>query len=231
MKLKLKKTWFQETWNTPKIILAVALSWYIFAVLQFLFLAISGGSPNGGWVSDLLAVLFAPFLFFIVLVSGVFHMTDPFFLSILTANVLVFATLYLLFSGISMFFTSFSKEVKNKLFVLLFSFTQIFHWAALMFSEQRINNIPESIYSNFASAGFPFQVFTYPHPPMGNDMVPLAMWPQFYWHYGFWMSIALLLSLFLLRNKKFTSDKLKFLFLFSLGILLFGISYILFKFD
>lgn len=224
-------TLVHSLWSKEKKVQMILLFWWIFCILQYLFSWFFQSGGEQTLFEFFFFVLLSPLFFaFATLISVLFIWINPFFLSLFAVNILLFASLHIILTGVRRLFHTLTSKLRNQFLMLLFSFTQILHWFALIFSYRELPAAQKNLYEH-AVGGFPFQVFVYPHPPMGSDMVPIAMWPDFYEHYFFWMAIAAILSVVLLKKKKINPDHIQYIFICGIILFFFGISYTLFKFD
>lgn len=224
-------TLVHSLWSKEKKVQMVFLFWCIFSILQSLFSWFFQSGGEQTLFEFFFFVLLSPlFSAFATLISVLFIWINPFFLSLFAVNILLFASLHIILTGVRRLFHTLTSKLRNQFLMLLFSFTQILHWSALIFSYRELSAPQKNLYEH-AVGGFPFQVFVYPHPPMGSDMVPTAMWPDFYLHYFFWMLIAAIVSVLVLKKKKLNPDHIQYLFICGIILFFFGISYTLFKFD
>lgn len=118
--------------------------------------------------------------------------------------------------------------------IVLFTFGigVLLSWLVLWGSYQSMPPINEVTYGDvLAKAGFPFHTFNYPYPPMGGDEPPISTWAWFYANEVFWLAAAAgVVTIFkknLLVSKRWT---------IVIGIAapyfsLWGLGYLLFKFD
>lgn len=224
-------TLVHSLWSKQKKVQMILLFWCIFSLLHGLFSWFFEMAGEQTLLQFFFFVLLSPiFSAFATLISVLFIWINPFFLSLFAVNILLFASLHIILSGMRRFFHTPTSKLRNQFLILLFSLTQILHWFALIFSYRELPAAQKNLYEH-AVGGFPFQVFVYPHPPMGSDVAPVAMWPDFYVHYFFWMLIAAVLSFFILKKKKLNPDHIQYLLICGIILFFFGISYTLFKFD
>jgi hypothetical protein len=76
-------------------------------------------------------------------------------------------------------------------------FGWLLSFLALRFSER---GLPAPSTFAASTSGFPFHVFTYPIPPMGNDLPPIGDYAAFLLHHSFWMLIGYLFTILLFRQ-------------------------------
>lgn len=106
----------------------------------------------------------------------------------------------------------------------------ILQWLSLFFSYRELPNAYEDISKPIGTGGFPFKAFEYPVPPMGNDWPPAEMWPMFFVNFAIWLAVGLLVAFVL--SKKITNPKvLKTISILAILLSVFGIFYIMLKFD
>jgi uncharacterized MnhB-related membrane protein len=124
------------------------------------------------------------------------------------------------------------SEKRRDLAITTASLGSVFLWISLWLSIKILpQSSPVNVSAPIESAGFPFTAFLYPHPPMGNDVPPLNMWPPFFLNAVIWMSIAWVI---LHITKRFGWNQRKiYPTIIILGILcsLIGLGYTLVKFD
>jgi len=106
----------------------------------------------------------------------------------------------------------------------------ILQWISLILSYRELPNAYKNINTPIATGGFPFKAFEYPTPPMGSDWPPTEMWPMFFLNLAIWIVVGLLVSFVL--SKKITNQKVfKTICISAILLSLFGIFYIMLKFD
>lgn len=104
----------------------------------------------------------------------------------------------------------------------------VLHWLSLFLSYRELPD--EGIYKPIATGGFPFKAFEYPFPPMGSDWPPADMWPMFFLNLVIWMAVSVLVVFVL--GKKLKNQKLyKAISILATLLSVFGIFYIMLKFD
>ena len=104
----------------------------------------------------------------------------------------------------------------------------VLNWLSLFFSYQKLQNT--NINQAIATGGFPLRIFEYPFPPMGHDLPPLETWPIFFVNLFIWIAFASLIVF--LNDKKMENRKAIAILVISAAVLsLFGIFYIMLKFD
>lgn len=119
--------------------------------------------------------------------------------------------------------------MKNKILSAV-SFGVILQWFSLFFSYRELPNAYENINKPIATGGFPFRTFEYPVPPMGSDWPPADTWPTFFLNFAIWLVIGLVISL--LFGKKLENKKMiKTIGILAVLLSVFGVFYIMFKFD
>lgn len=106
----------------------------------------------------------------------------------------------------------------------------ILQWLSLFFSYRALPNDEYNISKPIATGGFPFKVFDYPVPPMGNDWPPADVWPMFFANLAIWLLVGSLIALLL--GKKIENKNIQLTIAVSaIFLTIFGILYIMFKFD
>jgi len=117
--------------------------------------------------------------------------------------------------------------MKNKI-ISIVSLGVSLNWLSLFFSYRRLQNI--NINQIFATGGFPFKVFEYPFPPMGHDWPPAGAWPLFFVNLFIWIAFVSLI-IFFTGKKMENRTMMSFLAISAIVLSLFGIFYIMLKFD
>lgn len=172
------------------------------------------------------------FSFSLVFFYAIFGVLSVIFLSPFS---IVFLLLQILLILISHFF---SKQILHKsiprAILSIFSIGNILLWISLFVSERDVPGLTPDLYDVekiVAKGGFPLTAFNYPTPPMGNDVPPFSMWPNFYLNMIFWFLIAILI--FFIFPKKIREDQkfLRLIFLFGLAFMFGGFGYLMARFD
>lgn len=107
----------------------------------------------------------------------------------------------------------------------------IMMWLSLAASNQDLsyNYIDFSNPVPAALGGFPITAFEYPPAALGNDIPPVDSWGLFYLNLGFWIIFGAAMSII---SRKYFSRGVSFkLFAASLIVSLFGLGYLMLKFD
>ncbi len=122
-------------------------------------------------------------------------------------------------------------ELRQRLGIL--GGAQILLWLSLWLSTRAVPQVwPENIQLPIQTAGFPFRAFEYPHPPMGGDVPPAAMWPLFFLNYAFWFFVAYALASLFKNVPEPKMVKIRAGFFFIGTILsIMGLGYLVMKFD
>lgn len=107
----------------------------------------------------------------------------------------------------------------------------IMMWISLFISYRGLpyNYINFSNPAPAALGGFPLTVFKYPPPALGSDVPPVESWGLFYLNLFFWVTVGIIISAGLRKHlsKQFPLK----LFAASVIISLYGLGYLLVKFD
>lgn len=118
------------------------------------------------------------------------------------------------------------KSIRNIARVGL-SLGAILTWLSLVISNKDLGNNSLSIPD--ATGGFPITAFEYPPAALGSDVPPTDSWELFYLNLFFWIIIGAAISIAL---RKYFSRQVSFkLFAASLIVSLFGLGYLMLKFD
>ena len=117
--------------------------------------------------------------------------------------------------------------MKNKI-ISIISLGISLNWLSLFFSYHKLQKL--DINQAIATGGFPFKVFEYPFPPMGHDWPPPETWPIFFVNLFIWLVFACLI-VFLISKKVENRKIITFLIISAIALSLFGIAYIMLKFD
>lgn len=106
----------------------------------------------------------------------------------------------------------------------------ILQWLSLFFSYRELPNAYEDINKPIATGGFPFEAFEYPVPPMGSDWPPAEMLPMFFLNIAIWLVVGLIIA-FMFSKKMDNRKALSTIGILAILLSVFGIFYIMFKFD
>ena len=163
-----------------------------------------------------------------IIVSLVMLIMLPFMglLSLIALN--SFAWLYVVVLG-SLFAIQIKipKDIRNITIVAL-SLGIIMMWISLFISYQRLPDA-NSLSRPIATGGFPITIFEYPPGALGNDSPPIDSWGLFYLNLGFWIIIGTGIAILL---RKRLNKQVSYIFLVtSITISIYGLGYLLIKFD
>ena len=106
----------------------------------------------------------------------------------------------------------------------------IMMWISLVVSYQNLPDIHSlSLSKPMATGGFPITAFEYPSGALGNDVPPADSWGLFYLNLCFWIVVGTSIAILL---RKHLNKKRSYIFIVATIIIsIYGIGYILLKFD
>ena len=114
-------------------------------------------------------------------------------------------------------------------YLWIFSLSSIMLWLSIFVTRR---NLPGGKMTEFSTAGFPLQSFTFPCCAMGGDYAPLSMWRPFYFNYLIWIIASSLLVGLLARYKLLNNSKAKrWLLVICIVINLSGLGLLFLAFD
>lgn len=122
------------------------------------------------------------------------------------------------------------KDVQN-ITIAVSSLGIVMMWISLFISNHELpyNYINFSNPAPAALGGFPITVFEYPPAALGSNVPPVDSWGLFYLNFIFWIIIGAAMSIAL---RKHFSRQVSFkLFAASIIISLYGLGYLMLKFD
>lgn len=178
---------------------------------------------------SLLLLAGLPFISFASIMLGIGSLTVPFtWLYIgVTLGIFLIVRLILHWSVMKKFREGLSSWLSA---LWIMAQTAILQWGSILFS---VHTLPDTnnVSAPIATVGFPFKIFDLPHPPLGGDEPPLETWGKFYISYGIWFIISVLV--FALLPHKIKNHPRARLFVSVLGgmISLYGLGWLLIKFD
>jgi len=139
-----------------------------------------------------------------------------------------------------------AKKLNYSIF-LAFGISVILFYASLFMSYQEIGRkwwfwestdrriVGETdLYKPIATGGFPIKAFGYSVPPMGSDEPPIEAWPLFFANMAIWFVAGNIIVAFLPKkyfNSKKAENIILAVFLLSGLVIIYGLFYVLLKFD
>lgn len=118
------------------------------------------------------------------------------------------------------------KDIRNIIRAGL-SLGVILMWLSLVVSNQDLGN--NSLNLPDATGGFPITAFEYPPGALGSNIPPVDSWGLFYLNLGFWIIVG---AGIVIKFYKYFSRQVSFkLFATSMITSLFGLGYLMLKFD
>jgi hypothetical protein len=119
-----------------------------------------------------------------------------------------------------------------KRILLSFGTGVILQWLTLFGSYRPLPHFYDNVvdFEPVAVGGFPFKVFEYPYPPMGDNWPPAEAWPAFFLNLLFWIIIGIIITWRFgdkLKNKKIVAG----IVLMSIFLSIIGAVYLRLKFD
>ena len=147
-------------------------------------------------------------------------------ISLVTLN--SFTWLYVAVLGL--LFTVQIKIPKNirDITITALSLGVIMMWISLFISYQELSDA-YNLSKPVATGGFPVAAFEYPPGALGNNIPPIDSWGLFYLNLGFWIIIGTGIAMLL---RKHLNKQASYIFLVaSIIISIYGLGYILIKFD
>ncbi len=174
----------------------------------------------------------SPSLFFFVAANKF----SLFFLGVTTTAIFLF------YSFISFFNKNIQgADARKRIVVLVFSLALILNWFSVVISLRPISQIPDhTVYSPndppppvlpIEKAGFPFTTFYFPPPPMGNDSVPLCMWPNFYINFCIWFAVSIIIYFFIPRKIKSNNRAIITFAIIAAVLTVYSLGWIILRFD
>ena len=119
------------------------------------------------------------------------------------------------------------KNIRNITMAAL-SLGVIMMWTSLVVSHQDLPDI-YNLSKPVATGGFPIIAFEYPPGALGNNVPPVDSWGLFYLNLCFWIVVGASVAMLL---RKYLNKKIFYISLIaSIIISIYGLGYILLKFD
>ncbi len=119
------------------------------------------------------------------------------------------------------------KDIHN-ITIAALSLGVVMMWIALFISHQDLPDI-YGLSKPVATGGFPITAFEYPPGALGNNNPPVDSWGLFYLNLYFWIVIGASISVLL---RKHLNKKKSYIFLAaSIVMSIYGLGYLLLKFD
>lgn len=171
---------------------------------------------------------FLPFISFSWIGLAISSLVLPFSLFFIGNTIGIFLLLWLIFSRL--YFQRFFSSITAKgVAAWIIAQAVILQWLSLILSTR---SVPYTGYGSeeiSTIAGFPLKVFDF--PINGGNEPPYSMWPKFYISYGIWFVVSIIIFL-LLPKKIITHHRiLTILITGAVMISLYGLGWIMFKFD
>ena len=141
-----------------------------------------------------------------------------------------FAWLYVLVLGLLFIIQiKIPKKIRNITIVAL-SLGIIMTWISLVVSYQNFPDIHSlSLSKPIATGGFPITAFEYPSGALGNNVPPVDSWGLFYLNLFFWIVVGTSVATIFRRH---LNKKMSYIFFIASFIIsIYGLGYILLKFD
>jgi hypothetical protein len=148
-----------------------------------------------------------------------------------------------LFYGFISFFKKgvLEANARKRIVVLVFSLALILNWFSIVISLRSISQIPDNkiYYPNdppppvlpVEKAGFPLTTFYFPPHPMGNDNVPLYMWPNFYINFSIWFAVSIVAYFFIPLRIKSNNRAIITLAIIAAVLTVYSLGWIILQFD
>ena len=119
------------------------------------------------------------------------------------------------------------KNIRNITTAAL-SLGVIMMWISLVVSYQNLPDI-HNLSKPIATGGFPITAFEYPPGALGNNFPPVDSWGLFYLNLCFWIVVGASITILL---RKHLNKKRSYIFIAATIIIsIYGLGYILLKFD
>ena len=140
-----------------------------------------------------------------------------------------FAWLYILVLG-SLFVIQIKiqKDIRNITIVAL-SLGVIIMWITLFSSSQELPGSYNNLRNPVAIGGFPIVAFEYPPGALGNNIPPTDSWGSFYLNLCFWIVIGS--GIAILLRKRLNKKRAHIFFITNIVVSIYGLGYLLLKFD
>ena len=160
------------------------------------------------------------FLFFLIMLPILGFLSLSFFSP--------FSWLYVLAIGLLFVIQIIIPKNIRKITIVALSSGIIMMWIALFISCRDLPDIYD-LSKPVATGGFPITAFEYPPSALGSNVPPANTWELFYLNLFFWIVIGIGVAILLRRhlNKK----RLSLFFVASVIISIYGLGYLLLKFD
>lgn len=187
-----------NSWSKKHWALALVLIWYLASFTFGIVGALCGGIFGAGWGGSALVVLFSGInpLFILLSVATLITGAGGFIYVFIGVTLLGVLLLHGLSKVVSLPTLEREKFVAGTLISALCLCAVIF---LISYHELPVGS-GETIARPIAVTGFPWPAIYFPLPPLGNDTVPVWMWPKFFLDYACIWFIAIVTS-FVLRNK------------------------------
>lgn len=160
------------------------------------------------------------FLFFLIML--------PYFGFLSLSFLSPFSWLYVFVIGLLFVIQIIIPKNIRKITIVALSLGVIMMWIALFVSCRDLPDI-YNLSKPVATGGFPITAFEYPPSVLGSNVPPANTWGLFYLNLFFWIIIGTGVAILLCRhlNKKMLS----LFFVVSVVISIYGLGYLLLKFD
>jgi hypothetical protein len=204
------------------------LLWFVLS-LSFNFIELFPRFYSSSLLDSIFLVVGLPFISFTTIFLGIGSLLVPFSWLFIGVTVSVFLVVRLILHRSIM--EKFREGLTSWSATLwIMAQAMILQWSSILFS---IHNLPDTnnINTPIATVGFPFKIFDLPHPPLGGDQPPFETWGKFYLSYGIWFAMSVLLFAALPARLKCRPHIRLFVTTLGCMMSLYGLGWILIKFD